>query len=102
MTAAQRRIAQEFGVNSPDLRHVYAFVYQAPFENIGSEHEYCHVFIGHTADQPRPHPEEISAWRFVATDELLRDVQAQPQRYTPWFLQEIQELRRRRLFPPAV
>jgi isopentenyl-diphosphate delta-isomerase len=102
MAAAQRRITQEFGVTSPDLRHVYAFVYRAPFRDVGSEHEYCHVFIGHTKDQPRPHAQEISAWRFVNTEELLRDVQTQPERYTPWFLKEIQELRRRKLFPPAV
>lgn len=101
MHAAKRRVQQELNIDSPELTWVYAFQYHAFFEDIGAEHEYCHVFIGRTDKDPAPHPDEIAAWRWVSCDDLKRELNEYPERFTPWFIQEVEGLSSRGLFPPV-
>ena len=91
--ATQRRLAEELGVKT-SLEFVYKFKYQAQYQDLGSEHELCSVFVGRVDPvQVRPNPSEVAAWRFVSPEEidaLLSDPDA---RITPWFRLEWQELR---------
>jgi isopentenyl-diphosphate delta-isomerase len=83
--AARRRLQEEFGFDLP-LRRAFAFVYRAEDLATGlAEHEYDHVFVGRFDGTPLPNPDEIGDWKWIDSAELLRDVDACPQKYTPWF-----------------
>ncbi|MDX1625452.1 MAG: isopentenyl-diphosphate Delta-isomerase [Wenzhouxiangellaceae bacterium] len=93
--AVERRLREELGVRA-ELRYVYKFRYQADFGDVGAEHELCHVYVGTTSDTVEVHPDEISDWRWIAPDELDRELAAHPERFTPWFRMEWRELRTER------
>lgn len=82
--ATGRRLHEELNL-AADLRFVYKFRYQAPYADLGSEHELCHVFLGRIGDAVHPNAEEIAAIRFVTPDTLDRELLASPERFTPWF-----------------
>lgn len=83
--ALHRRLREELGLDA-ELEFVYKFIYQADFGDAGAEHELCHVYIGaQTAGAVQVHPDEIADWRWVPTDEVSRELERDPARYTPWF-----------------
>jgi len=90
--AVQRRCEQELGFRTP-LRFLYKFEYSAQFEELGSEHELCSVYVGTFQGGPRVNTTEIKAWRWIAPAELEQELQSQPQLFTPWFKLEWQRLR---------
>lgn len=83
-TATGRRLEEELNL-AADLRFVYKFRYQAPYGDLGSEHELCHVFLGRIGDDIRPNAEEIAAIRFVSAGTLDAELSKYPERFTPWF-----------------
>ena len=83
-TATGRRLSEELNLEA-DLRFVYKFQYRASYGGLGSEHELCHVFLGRIDDDVRANAEEISAIRFTSADELNRELEDNPGRFTPWF-----------------
>ena len=83
-TATGRRLEEELNL-AADLRFVYKFRYQAPYGDLGSEHELCHVFLGRIGDDIRPNAEEIAAIRFVSAGTLDAELSRYPERFTPWF-----------------
>jgi isopentenyl-diphosphate delta-isomerase len=89
--ATRRRLRDELNFET-ELEHVYWFCYQASFGDVGSEHELCHVYLGRATDDVQPNDSEIAAIRYVTPGELARDMDAQPERFTPWFRQEWEEL----------
>ncbi|MEE2678967.1 MAG: isopentenyl-diphosphate Delta-isomerase [Myxococcota bacterium] len=90
--AAERRLREELGVGSV-LRRVFGFVYTAEDPGSGlTEREFDHVFVGVLREEPRPDPTEIDALRWIQPDELVRDVAAHPERYTPWFAELLERL----------
>ena len=83
--AARRRVREELGVDVA-LRHAFGFVYRAEDPVSGlTEHEYDHVFVGRFDGETAPDPAEVAGVRWVEPGALLRDVEAHPERYTPWF-----------------
>lgn len=90
--ATRRRLMDELNFET-ELEYVYRFVYEARYGNAGSENELCHVYLGRTTDSLRPNDSEIEAIRFIPADELDRELDGQPELYTPWFRQEWEELR---------
>lgn len=92
--AAARRMVEELGI-ACGLRFVYKFMYSAAFEDVGSEREVCSVFVGVCNDLPGCDIDEISEYRFIGIEDLAREVADFPKRFTPWFLREFEELRRR-------
>jgi isopentenyl-diphosphate delta-isomerase len=91
-TATARRLEEELNL-ATDLRFVYKFRYQAPYADLGSEHELCHVFLGRIDDEVRANAEEIAAIRFVSAAALDSELAANPERFTPWFKMEWDALR---------
>ncbi len=85
--ATRRRLRDELNIETP-LEFVYKFSYQAEFGETGSENELCHVYLGRANDAVVPNEHEISAIRFVAADSLLREFDASPEQFTPWFKME--------------
>lgn len=81
--AAHRRLRQEMGFDC-DLKEKFHFIYQAGFNNGLFENEYDHVFIGRFDDNPSPNSEEIDDWKWILIDELNKDIDKNPEKYTPW------------------
>ncbi len=92
--ATQRRLREELGFTCR-LRFLYKFQYQAQFDADGAEHELCSVYIGRTLAEPRPDPQEIAAWRWVAPAALEAQMAGvDAAKFTPWFLLKWRRIRR--------
>ena len=95
--AARRRLGEELGIQV-ELREVFSLRYTA--RDLGSgltECELDHVLVGSFDGEARPDPAEVDEVRWIACGDLERDVDAHPERYTPWFaeiLARLPELRR--------
>jgi isopentenyl-diphosphate delta-isomerase len=86
--AAHRRLEQELGISAP-LTYLYKFEYQAPFENIGSEHELCWVWLGITdAENIVANTNEVAEWRFASQAQLDQELINNPEEFTPWMKME--------------
>lgn len=89
--AVHRRLAEELGIGA-DLSYLYKFVYQADFGEAGAEHELCWVYAGVTGDPVRANRHEIADWRYVTPAALERELAERPERFTPWFKLEWEQL----------
>lgn len=89
--AAERRLQDELHVNT-SLEYVYRFSYQAKYEELGSEHELCHVFLGMLDGTATRNETEIEALRFVSAGQLDEEFAETPELFTPWFKMEWQRL----------
>ena len=89
--ATQRRLMDELHVEC-ELEFVYKFAYQANFGDAGSEHELCHVYLGHAPPGVRPNDHEIASVRYISAAGLERKFAEEPGTITPWFTQEWREL----------
>ncbi|MEL6868921.1 MAG: hydroxymethylglutaryl-CoA reductase, degradative [Pseudomonadota bacterium] len=90
--AVHRRLHQELGCEA-DLKFIYKFQYQATFDETGSEHELCSVYVGRITSDVQANRSEVSDWKFVAPAAVDRMLTDEPQSLTPWFKLEWQRLR---------
>lgn len=97
--AAHRRLRQEMGFDCP-LERAFSFRYRADVGNDLVENEYDHVFVGRYAGSPTPHPDEVNDWRWASVNDVLEDVAAHPDQYTPWLRIVLGEHRSRLVAPP--
>lgn len=79
-----RRLKTEMGFDCK-LKEIFSFIYQVKFDNNLFEHEYDHVFIGRFDGEPVPNPEEVEDWKWIKIEELKKDIQKNPEKYTYWF-----------------
>ena len=91
--ATSRRLLDELNFEA-ELEYVYHFCYAAQFGDAGSENELCHVFLGRASSEIRPNDSEIAGVRFLTATALAEEFERHPDRFTPWFKQEWQELNR--------
>lgn len=82
--AARRRLREEMGIEC-ELEEVFEFIYEAEFDTDLTEKEYDHVFFGVCDKIPDLDPEEASDWKWISKEKLKRDVEENPESYTPWF-----------------
>lgn len=97
--AARRRLREEMGFDC-ELRAAFEFVYRAEVGGELIEHEYDHVFVGACDRSPAPDPAEVEDWRWVSMDELRRNLNEEPHRYSRW-LKLVIEGEHRRFFEEA-
>lgn len=81
---AIERLYFEMGIKC-DLQKAFSFIYHAPVENNLIEHEYDHVYMGFTDDEPAPHPDEVQDYRWISTADLKQEIALQPEKFTFWF-----------------
>lgn len=81
--AAKRRLKEEMGLQC-DLIFVFSFVYKAELNNGLIEHEYDHVFVGISNEEPITNPNEVKAWKYITLTELKNDIAKNPEQYTEW------------------
>jgi len=85
--AIHRRLEQELGFDT-ELEYLFTFTYHARFGEAGSERERCSVFVGRHDGPVAPNATEIDSWRWIAPAELDAEMEAHPERFTPWFQEE--------------
>lgn len=82
--AGTRRLREEMGFETA-LNYGFYFIYKAELEHGLTEHELDHVLIGFYDGLPKINPEEVAAWKWLAFDDLLEDLEKHPEHYTAWF-----------------
>lgn len=92
--AIQRRCEQELGFRTP-LTFLYKFSYAAQFGDLGSERELCSVYAGQFDGNVIVNTTEIEAWQWLPPAELNRQLEADPNSFTPWFKMEWQQIQQR-------
>ncbi|MGC9037591.1 MAG: isopentenyl-diphosphate Delta-isomerase [Candidatus Micrarchaeia archaeon] len=81
--AAHRRLQEEMGFDC-DMEEKFSFIYRADVGNGLTEWEYDHVIFGRYDGEPNINKEEASAYKWISLDMLKKDVEENPQNYTPW------------------
>jgi len=89
--ATHRRLAEELGIEA-GLEFVYKFSYQAQFGGRGSENELCSVYLGKTDQSYTANRNEIVHARYVSREQLERELESNPDEFTPWFKMEWETL----------
>ncbi|PHR68880.1 MAG: isopentenyl-diphosphate delta-isomerase [Lutibacter sp.] len=84
LEAGKRRLQEEMGFEC-DLKEVFSFIYQAPFDNGLTEHELDHVMVGHFNDNPKVNKEEVQDFKWMTLQEVKVDMEFNPDNYTAWF-----------------
>lgn len=84
LEAGTRRLKEEMGFET-DLKEMFHFIYKAPFDNGLTEHELDHVMIGYYNDVPKINLDEVENWKWMAIDEVQKDILENPNDYTVWF-----------------
>lgn len=82
--AGKRRLFEEMGFVT-DLKESISFIYKAPFDNGLTEHEYDHVMIGYYNDKPNINKDEVADWKWMALEDVKKDLNEHPENYTIWF-----------------
>lgn len=90
--AVRRRAAFELGITLHEVRLVLpAFRYRAELHGV-VENEMCPVFHAIAGTDPRPHPDEVAATRWLPWPDFVHDVAAAPGTYSPWCRLQIEQL----------
>lgn len=84
LEAAHRRLKEEMGMES-ELKDLFNFIYNEKLDNELTEHELDHVFVGYSDEIPNLNPEEVCDYKYIAFDDLSKDIDANPNNYTFWF-----------------
>jgi isopentenyl-diphosphate Delta-isomerase len=82
--AARRRLHEEMGLDCA-LNECFSFIYQQPVGNGLIEFEWDHVFIGWSEAVPEPSLDEVHEWRWQGIEQVKREVNQHPERFTSWF-----------------
>ena len=82
--SAHKRLQVEMGFDC-ELKEIFQFLYRTEFEDGLMEHEYDHVIVGHFDGVPDPNPEEVDDYKWIGMEELLQDIEVNPENYTVWF-----------------
>jgi isopentenyl-diphosphate delta-isomerase len=90
--AVERRLLEELGITTEPV-FVYKFCYQARYGELGSENEFCSVFLGRCDGPVTPNMTEIAATRFIGAENLERELRSSAEKFTPWFKMEWMRLR---------
>ncbi|NJB82654.1 isopentenyl-diphosphate Delta-isomerase [Wenyingzhuangia aestuarii] len=83
--AGKRRLQEEMGFTT-ELKDVCSFIYKAPFDNGLTEHEFDHVLTGIYNDEPNLNPDEAEAYKWISLEDVKKDMETNPEKYTAWFL----------------
>lgn len=89
--AVARRLEQELGLRT-ELQYLYKFEYRANYHGLGTEHELCSVYSGHTDAEPVINTTEIRDWRWISPTKLRDQLVQESERFTPWFQMEFKRI----------
>lgn len=99
MNAANRRLREEMNMVC-DLCFTFSFTYKAVLADGLTEHEFDHVFFGHSNVLPVPNPEEVQDWKYLSLEQIDAEILSKPDDFTAWFklmLARIKKIRNERI-----
>ncbi|MEX5727649.1 isopentenyl-diphosphate delta-isomerase [Rhodovulum iodosum] len=99
---ARRRLEEELGITGLTLNHRDRVEYRADVGGGLIEHEVVDIFIAAAGADLNiaPNPDEVMDVKWIALDELAREVERAPDSYTPWLRIYLKE-HRERIFEPG-
>lgn len=97
--AAHRCLRDEYDVRDAELQEIGAFSYFARDpDGVRCEREHCTLFVGQIGGEVTLNPEVGYAYAWVERADLLDDVAAAPDRFSPWALLSVELLQREGFF----
>lgn len=84
LECAERRLYEEMGMRC-SLKKSFHFIYKEELGNGLIEHEFDHVFFGFTDDAPMINEDEVSDYKYISTEGLLKELKVNPNAYSSWF-----------------
>ena len=86
-SSAERRIPEEVGIECK-MDYLFKFEYHVSYKDVGSENEICGTLIGLVDKDSKFNliESEISELKWVTSEELIEDLQKNPEIYCPWML----------------
>lgn len=94
--AALRALKDEYNIRSISLKIAGEFNYFAPYHSVQGEfceNEHDNLLIGEYNGKVKFNPEVVYEYKWVSKDEMLKDMEANPQKYTPWANEGLQVLK---------
>ena len=90
--AAERRLLEETGLLCDYAEEIFTFIYLHQFADDLYEHELDHVLVGTLPeeiafDEDAFDTDEIAAMQWLTYDEILEDLNTEPEKYAPWFIE---------------
>lgn len=97
--ASKRRLIQEIGLETNNIKYLFKFQYHVKYKNIGSENEICAVTMVDGIDTERIfiNNKEISAIKAITPRALMEDIRKNGNKYTPWLILAMEHMKQRRL-----
>mgnify|MGYP003298605344 CR=1 FL=1 len=85
--AVQKRMEEELGIpqGSCQPEELFSFNYFSQYDGL-SEYEIDHVFLADYDGKISVDPDEIMELRWIALDELKKELEEAPQTFSTWFL----------------
>ena len=86
LDCAQRRLDEELGITGQTLDHRGQLEYRADVGSGLIEHELVDVYLALATDEMTvtPNPAEVMETRWVSSSDLVREITATPDQFTPW------------------
>lgn len=81
---ASRRLKEEMGFTC-DFEHLYSFQYKVALDNLLTENEIDHVFIGTFNGLPSINTDEAEDYRWVSLPDIVAEIAQSPDSFTYWF-----------------
>ena len=84
--SVQNRLELELGIpkGSCQPKEVFSFVYYTAYEGL-SEYEYDHVLLTDYNGPIASNPEEIMDTRWIGLEELKKELEEEPEKFSSWF-----------------
>mgnify|MGYP000899676481 CR=1 FL=1 len=82
--SAEARLKYEMGL-SCTLEKMFTFLYHAKVEKGLIEHEFDHVLLGYTDEEPHIHKDEVASYKWLDPKEVYLRTQTHPEEFTYWF-----------------
>lgn len=92
LQAAQRCLRDEWGIVGARLNFLGAFNYQERYGE-GCENEHCALIVGRWDEELSLDPKHAYGLRWLSLGELLRELEANPSKFTPWLREAIELLK---------
>ena len=88
VTAAKRRLVEEIGLSTDNIKYLFKFQYRAKYKDVRSENEICAVMLVDGVDTGTifPNSAEIVSVRAITQRALTEDIMKNPGAYTPWLI----------------
>ena len=85
--AAKRRLRDELSLEVETIEEVAPYRYQFTKDGV-MENEICPILVGFTQNEPKINPDEVEAIQWVSWEEFLADITKNPEKYSPWCVEE--------------